>query len=256
MAGIVLCALGNSRARIGRLDGEDVVDTRSVELAPAALDAELDGAIAGAGPAPALVVASVNPPAFDRIESRISARRSAEVYLAGRDMPITVTTALKDPSTVGHDRLLCALAAFRRAQGACIVIDAGTAITVDFIDGAGVFHGGAIAPGVRAMLRALPQSCPRLPQVEWTRPDLIEGPFGRETVEAMLVGVRASAVGLVRLLIDRYAEFYRAYPRIIATGGDAADLFSDDPVIEQIVPDLQLVGLADICRQALGGEAA
>ena len=256
MAEIVLCALGNSRARIGRLDGDDVVDARSVDLAPERLDAEIDRAIARAGVEAALVVGSVNPPAFDRLESRLRSTSAAEVYLAGRDLPITVTTALKDPSTVGHDRLLCALAAYKRAEAACIVIDAGTAITIDFIDGTGVFHGGAIAPGVRSMLAALPASCPRLPEVAWSQPDLIDGPFGRETAEAMLVGVRGAAIGLVRLLIDRYAEFYRAYPRVIATGGDAADLFGDDPVVERVVPDLQLAGLADICRQALGGDGA
>jgi type III pantothenate kinase len=131
------------------------------------------------------------------------------------------------------------------------VIDAGTAITVDFVDGTGVFHGGAIAPGVRMMCRALQAGAPRLPLVEWGQPALRDGPFGRDTTEAILVGVRAAAVGLAHLLVDRYAEFYRAYPRIIATGGDAQDLFGDDEIVEQVVPDLQLAGLADACRRAL-----
>lgn len=260
---IVLVALGNSRARIGRLDGADVVDTRSVDLTP---DAELDAALGevivaagGASPSgdpadgPVVVIASVNPAATAALEQRLAAAGDvAGIYVAGRDLPIPIETALKDPTTVGHDRLLCALAAYKRAQGACIIVDCGTAITVDFVDGTGVFHGGAIAPGVTAMLRALPESAPRLPQVAWGPVKLADGPFGRDTREAMLVGVRAAAVGLAHHLVDRYAEFFGAYPRIIATGGDAQDLFSEDEIIEQIVPDLQLVGLADICREALG----
>ena len=250
---IVLVALGNSRARIGRMDGADVVDARSVDLDPEAqLDTALAEIIVATGSAPAVVVASVNPPAQESLEERLLAAGDVSgVYLAGRDLPIPIQTALKDPTTVGHDRLLCAYAAYKRAQGACIIIDAGTAITVDFIDGTGVFHGGAIAPGVAAMLRSLPQAAPRLPQVEWARPELTDGPFGRDTREAMLVGVRAAAVGLAHHLVDRYAEFFGAYPRVLATGGDAQDLFGEDEIIEQIVPDLQLVGLADICRAAL-----
>jgi pantothenate kinase type III len=50
-------------------------------------------------------------------------------------------------------------------------------------------------------------------------------------------------VGLVHLLIDKYAEFYEAYPRVIATGGDAAVLFEDDELVEHIVPDLTLIGM-------------
>ncbi len=256
MADIILCALGNSRARIGRLDDADVVDTRSVDLEPEALlEGAIDEAIgAGAGGAggAAVVIASVNARACERLERRLASLPGvADVYVAGRDLPIPVKMAVKQPEAVGHDRLICAHAAFRRAESACIVVDAGTAITVDFVDGVGVFHGGAIAPGVRAMLAALPQVAPRLPRVEWARPELTDGPFGRDTGDAMLVGVRAAAVGLVHRLVDRYAEFYQAYPRIIATGGDAQDLFEDDQIVEQIVPDLQLVGLADICREAL-----
>jgi len=249
----VLCALGNSRARIGRIDGADVVDTRSVDLTPEAqLDAALAELIVAAGGAPAMVIASVNPPAQTALERRlVAAGDVAGVYVAGRDLPIPVDTALTDPTTVGHDRLLCAYAAYKRAQGACVVIDVGTAITVDFVDGEGVFHGGAIAPGVGAMLRSLPQSAPRLPEVAWGRAELVDGPFGRDTRSAMLVGVRAAAVGMAHLLVDQYAEFFGAYPRIIATGGDATDLFGEDEIIEQILPDLQLVGLADICRDAL-----
>lgn len=250
---IVLCALGNTRARIGRLDGADVVDATSVDLASEAqLDAALAELIVAAGGSPAMVIASVNPPAQVALERRLAAAGDvAGVYVAGRDLPIPIETALKDPTTVGHDRLLCAYAAYKRAQGACIVIDCGTAITVDFIDGTGVFHGGAIAPGVSAMLRALPRAAPRLPEVAWGPVELVDGPFGRDTREAMLVGVRAAAVGLAHGLVDRYAEFFGAYPRVIATGGDAQELFGEDEIIEQIVPDLQLVGLADVCREAL-----
>jgi hypothetical protein len=70
----------------------------------------------------------------------------------------------------------------------------------------------------------------------------------------MLVGVRGAARGLAHELIDRYAEFYGAYPQIVATGGDARALFEGDEVIEHIVPDLTLLGIQAACAIQLGGD--
>ena len=64
----------------------------------------------------------------------------------------------------------------------------------------------------------------------------------------MLLGVRNAAVGLARHTIETFAEAYEAYPQIIATGGDAALLFDGDEVIEHVVPDLQLLGIADAVK--------
>jgi len=69
-------------------------------------------------------------------------------------------------------------------------------------------------------------------------------PWGADTEPAMALGARGAAVGLVHTLVDRFALAYGAYPRVIATGGDALALFENDEIVEHIVPDLQLAGLA------------
>ena len=175
-----------------------------------------------------------------------------QTLVIGRDCMPPLEHTLEDASTLGIDRALNAYAAWRVIGSACVVIDAGTAITVDFVDGTGVFHGGAIAPGVNMMLESLHTQTEALPKLDFAMPDESHGPFGRETAHAMQLGVVASARGLVRELVEKYAEAYKAYPRVIATGGDAHVLFDDQTLIERIMPDLQLLGIERTLEYALG----
>jgi len=98
------------------------------------------------------------------------------------------------------------------------------------------------------MLRALHERTAALPLLEATIPDAARGVFGKDTRHAMLLGARAAVIGMVRYLIDQYADSYGAYPQVIATGGDAASLFEDEPLVEHIVPDLQLVGILEAVK--------
>ena len=151
---------------------------------------------------------------------------------------------------MGQDRLLCALGAHALYKQACVVVDAGTAITADFIDGVGVFHGGAILPGVKMMLDSMHEHTAALPQVTYKKIDPSSNNPGKQTDEAMVLGVHAAACGAVRLLTERYAEFFEGYPKVVATGGDMG-VFEDDELVEVFVHDLQLIGLRIACERAL-----
>jgi type III pantothenate kinase len=250
---LIAVDIGNSRLRLGRfLSGE--LD-RSASVAATDLEDAVrqikDIAGVGAESSP-VVIASVNDPVADRISAMLAADLPSDrLYRFGRDLPIPIEVALDDDRTVGQDRLLAALGAFSRARQACVVIDAGTAITVDFVDGTGVFQGGAIVPGLNMMLRAMHEHTAALPLMEYADPHESRGVFGKDTRHAMILGVRSAAIGAVRLLVDTYAESYAAYPRVIATGGDAARLFENDPLVEHLVPDLVLAGIAEACRLTL-----
>ena len=117
----------------------------------------------------------------------------------------------------GVDRLLAAAGAWSLAKQAVIIVDAGTAITVDFVDGEGTFHGGAIAPGLGLMLNALAEGTDALPSITFQSPS-DDDPFGADTESAMRLGVHLAARGLISQAIERYALAYGAWPKVLATG--------------------------------------
>lgn len=256
MTSILAIAVGNTRTRLARLDG--LVPSSAVSLPNPTSDDDATHAQAIAAAATALLedqantpilIASVNAPVTRRIQSALAQTADADsVYLLGRDAAIPMSTALDDDSTVGHDRLLACLGAYALLKEAAVVVDAGTCITVDFIDGTGVFQGGAIAPGVAMMLRAMHEHTAALPLL--TPAPLVEarGVFGKDTAHAMHLGALGSARGLVRYHVERFAEVYGAYPRILATGGDAPLLFDNDDLVERIEPNLQLIGIAHAAK--------
>ncbi|MDX2147981.1 MAG: type III pantothenate kinase [Planctomycetota bacterium] len=269
--------VGNTRTGFGLFRGHDLVhaaaivnppiargETSSDASADASMSQDVVAAIREALAAKdfknaTAVVASVRHELAARIEAGIRPHVQ-EVLRLNRDVPIRITHSLDDDSTVGQDRLLNAIAAHAMFDSACVIISAGTAITVDFVDGAGVFHGGAIAPGLRMMLRAMHEQTSALPMVELAVPRAereagteladVRGPFGKDTTQAMLVGVLAAARGLAHNLIDSYAQFFGAYPRVVATGGDALMLFENDALVERIEPDLTLRGILEACQRA------
>ncbi len=256
---LLLVSIGNTRTRFapvrdGQLEPSRVEpngDVAALVGALLAVSPEAEPADEPGEHAPVLI-ASVNPPVADAVSRalREQGRRIARFGSGPGDLPILIDHTLDDASTVGADRLLDALGAYSRAQAACVVVDAGTAITVDFVDGEGTFHGGAIGPGVRMMCEALHEKAASLPLVHVGVEPIPgdtpgEPPFGRSTRPAIALGVVSAARGMVRLLIDKYAEYYEAYPRVIATGGDAAMLFENDPLVEHVLPDLTLMGMLE-----------
>ncbi len=249
---ILAVAVGNTRTRFGVFSGNELQGSTSVanasvdEVVKALQQSELPGERS------AIVIASVNDPVALAIEAGLDngPLGRVESYRFGRDLPIPIVNTLEDDSTVGQDRLLVALGAYARASQACVVVDAGTAITVDFVDGEGVFQGGAILPGLQMMLDAMASRTAALPALKF-QPPSPEEPFGKDTRRAMLLGVASAARGAVMVLLERYAEAYEAYPQVIATGGDAAALFEGDGIVEHIAPDLQLVGIREACRRVL-----
>lgn len=247
---IIALSVGNTRARVGLLRGRELLES-SVHASGASGDiAEATVALADKAEgddSPVVVMSSVHRAAAEAIERDVKAQ-GLVVQRFGRDLPVPIRQSLdaEGERTVGQDRLLCAIGAYAMSNQACVVVDLGTALTVDFVDGEGVFHGGAIAPGLAMMLRAMHEHTDALPSVEYRLPQPTDH-FGKNTADAMRLGVTAMVCGAVRWLAERYAEHYEAYPRIIATGGDVGVLETDG-VVESFVPDLQLHGIRRACE--------
>lgn len=249
---LIAISVGNTRAHIGRfVDGNLTASERmpNDDLAGIAQYVVQEWASISDKPRAAVAIASVNDELAARLVSAIEDQLAVEIYRVGDDLPVPVGRQL-DPETItGVDRLLNAAAAYDAVKQACVVVDAGTAVTVDFVDGEGVFQGGAIAPGASMQLKAMHQYTSALPELDFCKPD--DEAFGRSTAQAMLQGVYYGIRGMVWRLVEQYAARYGAYPLVVVTGGDATTLFESDELIDRIVPDLTLLGIAAAARHAL-----
>jgi type III pantothenate kinase len=190
---------------------------------------------------PAIAGASVNPAAMEAIEHVVNQVTGHKVDWVGREIDLPIRVLTEPPSETGVDRVVNVAAAYEQLGKACVVVSAGTAITVDCCNDKGEFLGGAIAPGATMMLEALHEKTARLPQVDLAAP---QGVFGRSTPEAIRQGVYFGVRGMVKELVENYATELGFWPDLIATGGDAVRLFEGWELVHAISPGLTLYGVA------------
>lgn len=164
------------------------------------------------------------------------------------------------PHSVGCDRLYAARGAFERVRAPAIVVDVGSALTVDLllVDGAGArarprFAGGAIAPGPELLARALHEHTARLPLVD-VRPGAEA--LGRNTVSAIESGVFHGLRGAAAELVERVARGARVeLLQLVVTGGAASWLLEPrlfNRPVPLLEPDLVHLGLAHAALDARG----
>ena len=193
-------------------------------------------------------IASVNPPLADRLGRFLEGRGVAAIRWHRSAGEVAVRHELEHPTTAGADRALAVAGAMgmRQGRGPGLVVSCGTAVTVERISVDGVWQGGAIAPGLGPMAKALHLLTAQLPEVA---PRDAPSPFGRSTVPALEAGVFWGVVGAIRELLTRQAEGLSPEPWLIWTGGDAPTFarWVDWPQ-SLVVPHLVLEGL---CREGL-----
>lgn len=253
---LLALSVGNTRTHIGVFQDGKLLEARAVacndKAALAHTLATCHSPIADA-PDACVLMASVNPHGAQSLIEAAAGVINQPILRVEKDIDIPIGRQLDRESIVGEDRLLCAAAAYDTLKQACVVVDAGTAITVDLIDGQGTFHGGAIGPGANMMLQSLHQHTAQLPEVTFAKP---EEPIGHNTAQAMRTAVFHGLRGMVRELTEKYAEHIGSYPIVIATGGDAPILFEDHDLIDRVVPDLALLGLRVTLQAHLNEENA
>ena len=256
---MIASAVGNSRTRVGILSGRECLKAQSLhshETSEVATQCRSLWKEYGDGEGdPVVVISHVSAERATDIESALRDSGYSSIYRFGREFPIPIRHALTESGekTVGQDRLLCAIGAYQVVNQACIVVDLGTAITVDFVDGEGVFQGGAILPGIGMMFRALHEQTAHLPLLKYEKPDPQDLSPAKQTDLSMQLGVNACVHGAIRWLAERYAEYYEGYPQIIVTGGDMGVLEGDE-LIDSFVPDLQLHGIRVACAMIVDAE--
>jgi hypothetical protein len=161
-----------------------------------------------------------------------------------------------DAQGVTLDRLLVALAAHRYSRQACLVVDVGATVSIDYVNSYGVLQGGLIGPGLAASIRAWCDTTgTAMSQAPTVGRRATRTALAVEQADALLLGVKTAVRGLVRHQLERVAEHAGTYPRVVATGDDAALLFEDDDVVETVVPELAMLGMMESWR-VLAGIAA
>lgn len=155
-----------------------------------------------------------------------------------------ISTLYADPDSLGIDRYLAICAAFEEYNSAAIVIDAGTATTIDVISQEGVHLGGVIIPGLRILTTCLGLSVSRLSAVDYLeQDDEIDG-FQISTSGCVNQGVRYAWLGGISSAINSMKEKLPDSTRLILTGGDADSLqnnLHEDVILR---PNLVLEGLS------------
>jgi type III pantothenate kinase len=236
----IVVDVGNTRVKWGRCEAGTVTDFVGLPHDnPAVWQSQLER-WGVAGPL-AWVVSGVHPRTRDRLVDWIR-RRADTVMVLESASQLSLQTRLEHPDKAGIDRLLNAVAVNtqRRPGVAAVIVDAGSAVTVDYLDSMGVYWGGAIFPGCRLMARALHQETALLPLVEIQKP-MPDVPASA-TLPAMEAGIYWAVVGGIQALIERY-KAQAGTVSIFVGGGDAELLKPALPVDAVVWPLMTLEGL-------------
>lgn len=216
----------DARARVGRM----VRALRTVERGPVTriiLVSVLDGATSKAL-VPALVA---------RFGAPVTLIRS-EAHAAG------VRGGYREPWRLGVDRWAAIVGAHHHFDPPrdCCVVDAGTAMTVDFVDRRGRHAGGAIVPGPSLMVDALLRETDGIRARANTRPGRERGLYARATRDAIEQGACHAAAALIERALSEARRQHGARPRLLLTGGGARALLPYLSSTAELVPDLVLRG--------------
>ena len=197
-----------------------------------------------------IIVGSVVPRSIHNLTVLAQKYFGIEPLIAGQDAADWgIAIDVDDPRTLGADRALNTIAAHEKYEGDLIVIDFGTATTIDAVDFTGAYKGGIIAPGINLSLDALVGNTAKLPRIAIRKPD-DENVIGRNTEDQMLIGVFWGYVALIEGLVDRMRRQIGRPAKVVATGGLALLFDEITDLFDEVDSDLTLDGLAMLAERA------
>ena len=186
------------------------------------------------------VISSSVPSVTPWITTMVRERVGIVPIVVGSQTNLGITIDIDNPHEVGPDRLVDVAAAYAMFGGPTLVLDFGSATTLNVVTRDGRFIGGAIAPDIRAAHDALVSKAARLSSVELEFPARV---IGHNTITAMQSGIMFGYAGLVEGLIDRIDAELGERTTVISTGGFGGVFLEHCSRISQYVPELTLEGL-------------
>ena len=189
-----------------------------------------------------IAICSVVPAALHSLRSACVKYFDCEPFVLQAGVKTGLKIKYRNPLEVGSDRISNAIAAVHLHPGRdLLVVDFGTATTIEVITATGDYLGGAIMPGVGVSAETLASHTAKLPRVEIARP---EAALGRSSVESIQSGLFHGHVGAVRHLISLLTNeaFHDRRPQVIGTGGFAR-MFERESLFDEVIPELVLQGL-------------
>lgn len=224
--------IGNSAIKYAVFAGEQLEQSGKVAALPDLWQ------ITGVNPVDNIIVSSVRA-----TENQLVPQLQAQgnLVLFDYQTPVPVYNHYGTPQTLGMDRLAAVVGAnFLYPTADCLVIDAGTCITCDFIDKAQHFWGGSISPGLQMKFRAMHTFTQKLPLIEQA---IFPVPLaGTTTQEAMQSGVVNGTIAELNGTIAAYTQ-KSAHLLVVLCGGDAAFFETKLKAHIFVVPELVLIGL-------------
>ena len=193
------------------------------------------------------VISTVVPQA--QFNFRTLARRYLNVepmFIGEPGLKTGVELRVRHPEQVGADRIASALGAHVKYPGALIVIDSGTATTLDVVAADGAFEGGIISPGIYLSMRALHEAAAQLPQIATQKPAQV---IGKDTVSAMQSGVFLGYIELIDGLVRRVKAEYGDPMTVVATGGVASLFEGASETIDHYDQDVLIRGLLEVWKR-------
>ena len=186
------------------------------------------------------IISSVVPPVFNSVRTGVIKIIGKQPMVVGPGLKTGLNIHVDVPSQVGSDRIVIAVAALAEYKAPLLLLDLGTATTIEAVEPENVYMGGVIIPGVRVSLDALTSRAAQLPGISLDQPKQV---IGKNTVDCMRSGMMYGTAAMIDGLIERMEEELGHRCTLIATGGLAqfiTPLCKREIILEK---DLLLKGL-------------
>lgn len=187
-----------------------------------------------------VIISCVVPPLMGALEELCRDFLKMRPLFVGPGIKTGMPIRYDNPREVGADRIVNAIAAYEKYQCELIAVDFGTATTFDYINKAGEYEGGSIAPGVKIAAEALFHQASKLFRVELTAPERV---IAKDTASAIQSGIVYGYASLVDGLLARMFDELGSRPKVVATGGLATVIAAQTKLIDEVDDDLTMEGL-------------